>query len=120
MSRSVCVVCAKQISCPQSEFFSGIRDGFPIGLGYFAVAFSLGIAARSAGFTPFQGFLTSLLCNASAGQYAFFTQVAANAPLLEMMTMALVTNARYLLMGCALSQKLKPGTSMLHRFLLGA
>ena len=28
---------------------------------YFAVSFSLGIAARKAGFTPFQGFLVSLL-----------------------------------------------------------
>lgn len=30
-------------------FVEGVRDGIPIGLGYFAVAFSLGIAARSAG-----------------------------------------------------------------------
>lgn len=110
---------AAPVSAHKQEFIEGIKGGFPIGLGYFAVAFSLGIAACNAGFTPFQGFLTSILCNASAGQYAFFTQVAANAPLLEMMTMALITNARYLLMGAATSQKLKPGTSMLHRFLLG-
>ena len=36
------------------------------------VSFSLGIAARRAGFTPFQGFLVSLLNNASAGEYAAF------------------------------------------------
>ena len=48
----------------------GMRDGVPIGLGYFAVSFSLGIAAKNAGLTPFQGFLASLLCNASAGEYA--------------------------------------------------
>ena len=36
-------------------FCEGIRDGVPIALGYFAVSFSLGIAARKAGFTPFQG-----------------------------------------------------------------
>ena len=51
----------------------GMRDGVPIGLGYFAVSFSLGIAAKNAGLTPFQGFLASLLCNASAGEYAGFT-----------------------------------------------
>ena len=28
-------------------FREGMRDGMPIGLGYFAVAFSLGIAARA-------------------------------------------------------------------------
>ena len=32
--------------------YEGMRDGFPIALGYFAVSFSLGIAARTAGFTP--------------------------------------------------------------------
>jgi hypothetical protein len=30
-------------------FLSGMKSGLPIGLGYFAVAFSLGIAARNAG-----------------------------------------------------------------------
>ena len=35
----------------------GMRDGLPIGLGYFAVSFSLGIVARNAGLNAFQGFL---------------------------------------------------------------
>ena len=46
-------------------FCDGMRDGVPIALGYFAVSFSLGIAARKAGFTPFQGFLVSLLTSAT-------------------------------------------------------
>ena len=37
-----------------------------------AMALVVGIAARRAGFTPFQGFLVSLLNNASAGEYAAF------------------------------------------------
>lgn len=37
-------------------FKEGIRDGTPIALGYFAVSFTLGIAARNAGLTAFQGF----------------------------------------------------------------
>ena len=32
-------------------FCEGMRDGVPIALAYFAVSFSLGIAARSAGLT---------------------------------------------------------------------
>lgn len=101
------------------EILDGVKDGIPIGLGYFAVAFSLGIAARNAGLTAFQGFLTSLLCNASAGQYAFFSQLAVGASLVEVAILTLVTNARYLLMGCAMSQKLKPGTPLRHRLALG-
>lgn len=64
-------------------FCDGMRDGVPIALGYFAVSFSLGIAARKAGFTPFQGFLVSLLNNASAGEYAAFALIMANAPILR-------------------------------------
>ena len=55
-----------------NAFYQGIKHGIPIGIGYFAVAFSLGIAARNAGLTPFQGFISSALANASAGEYAFF------------------------------------------------
>ena len=36
-------------------FRFGMRDGIPIGLGYLAVAFSLGITARNAGLNAFQG-----------------------------------------------------------------
>ena len=35
----------------------GLRDGVPIGLGYLAVSFSLGIAAKNAGLNFFQVFL---------------------------------------------------------------
>lgn len=40
-------------------FREGFRDGIPIGLGYLAVSFSLGISAKQAGLTPLQGFVTS-------------------------------------------------------------
>ena len=62
-----------------AAFRQGLRDGVPIGLGYFAVSFSLGIAARSAGFTAFQALLMSLFNNASAGEFAAFTLVGAGA-----------------------------------------
>ncbi len=97
---------------------NGMRDGIPIGLGYFAVSFSLGIAAKNAGLTPFQGFLASLLCNASAGEYAGFTLIAAGATYLELAIVTLIANARYLLMSCAMSQRLDPGMPGFHRPLM--
>lgn len=96
----------------------GMRDGIPIGLGYLAVSFSLGIVARNAGLTPFQGFLASFLCNASAGEYAGFTLIAASASYLEMALVTLIANARYLLMSCAMSQRMRPDTPLLHRFFM--
>lgn len=97
----------------------GMRDGIPIASGYFAVAFTLGIAARNAGMNAWQGFLASALCTASAGEYAGFVVIAAGAPYLEMAIVTLVTNARYLLMSCALGQRFAPDMPMRHRFLMG-
>lgn len=103
----------------KNAFLNGMRDGVPIALGYFAVAFSLGIVAKKAGLNPFQGFISSMLNHASAGEYAEFTVIMANAPYLEMAFVILVTNIRYLLMSCALSQRFDPGTPLFHRILTG-
>ena len=96
-------------------FRKGMKDAIPIGLGYLAVAFSLGIAARNAGMNAFQGFLMSMLNNASAGEYAGITVIAANSPYVEMAIVTLITNARYLLMSCAMGQRLTPGLWHRHR-----
>ena len=103
----------------RTEFIQGLRDGLPIGLGYFAVAFTLGIAARRAGLTAFQAGLASFLTNASAGEAAGFTVIAEGGSYLTMAIMILVANARYLLMSTALTQKLRPETSILNRLIIG-
>ena len=97
----------------------GFKDGIPIGLGYFAVAFSLGIIAAGAGLTPFQGFLTSLLVNASAGENAAFIAIKEGVPYLQMALIMFVSNIRYVLMSFALSQKIDPKARMIHRLILG-
>lgn len=60
----------------------------------------------------------SLTNNASAGEYAVFSLVSAGAGYWEVAVMTLVANARYLLMSCALSQKLAPETPLYHRMLV--
>ncbi len=100
-------------------FKEGMRDGIPIALGYLAVSFSLGIAARNAGLNPFMGFLASFMNNASAGEYAGFTMIAADGTYLEMLIVTIIANARYLLMSCALSQKFEKRTPLIHRLVVG-
>lgn len=99
---------------------AGMRDGVPIGLGYFAVAFALGIDARSVGVTPLQGFVASFLTIASAGEHAGFSMIGLQATLLTTIGMLLIANARYLLMSFALAQRLAPGTKFVHRFFVGS
>ena len=99
-------------------YLNGLREGVPIGLGYFAVGFTLGIAAREAGITAFQMGLMSLLMHASAGQYAVITVIAGQSGYFAMMVTQFVINIRYLLMSTALSQKIAPDTPMWKRMLL--
>lgn len=100
-------------------FLRGMRDGIPIGLGYFVVAFSLGIHARQAGLSWLQGFVMSFVTHASAGEKAGLISIAAGDTLALLALFMLVANARYLLMSTALSQKIRPETSVWHRMLTG-
>lgn len=99
-------------------YFKGIRDGIPIGLGYFAVAFTLGIASKKAGLSAFQASLMSACMLASAGQFAGIGMIASGAGFAEMAVTTLVVNLRYLLMSSALSQKVEQNRSFGHRFLM--
>ena len=101
-----------------STFLRGVRDGIPIALGYYAVAFSLGIIASNAGIGALLGFVGSFFTRASAGEYGVYTLVAASATYAEVVGMSLITNLRYLLMSTALSQKFIEGTSLAKRVLV--
>lgn len=101
----------------QRIFLSGVRDGIPIALGYYAVAFSLGIIASHAGVTAVMGFIASFCTRASAGEYAGYTLAAAAASYIEVIGMSMIANLRYLLMSTALTQKFRPGTSLIKRIL---
>ena len=57
-------------------FARGLRDGVPIGLGYFAVSFALGIKAVGAGISAFEAGLMSLLNLTSAGEAAAIALLA--------------------------------------------
>ena len=103
----------------RKKFLQGLRDGVPIGLGYLAVSFGIGISCHTAGISAPQSFLMSLLNNASAGEYGGITVIAENSGIWMMILMTLIINARYLLMSCALSQRLAPDTPLLHRLLVG-
>ena len=103
----------------QYAYRRGAKDCLPIAAGYFACAFAIGIAAKNAGLNAVEGFFASLLGNASAGEYACFTVIAADAPYVEMVLVTLVANARYILMSCAISQHIAPRTPWYWRLLIG-
>lgn len=101
-----------------SIYKKGTKDGLPICFGYLAVSFAFGIQASSAGLSALQAVIMSLTNVTSAGQFASLSIIAAGASLLELAITQLILNLRYLLMSCALSQKLSYKTSTLSRLLV--
>ena len=102
----------------KESFLSGMRDGVPIALGYFAVSFSFGILAVSGGLNPWEAGLISLTNLTSAGQFAGLEVIVSSGTYLELMLTQLVINLRYFLMSFSLSQKLRTDEPRFHRLIL--
>jgi predicted branched-subunit amino acid permease len=101
-----------------AQWKSGIKDGIPICLGYFAVSFTFGIMAKNAGLTPFQAVFMSLTNLTSAGQFAALGLIGVSSTYIEMAVTQFILNLRYCLMSCSISQKLDAKKAFLHRFLV--
>lgn len=100
------------------SFRRGLKDGVPIGLGYFAVSFTFGIMAVGGGLSVWQAVLISLTNLTSAGQFAGIGIIAAGGSYWEMALTQLIINLRYCLMSFSLSQKLERNAPFAHRFLV--
>lgn len=102
----------------KKEFFSGMKDGFPIFLGYLAVSFTFGIAASARGLSAFQATLMSAVNFTSAGQFAALDVIRDHLGYLVMALSQFIINMRYMLMSSALSQKFDSATPSFHRYLI--
>lgn len=100
------------------SFKKGLKDGIPIGLGYFAVSFAFGMMAVSGGLSTWQAVLISLTNLTSAGQFAGLEIIFAAGSYWEMVLTQLVINLRYCLMSFSLSQKLRRDVPWAHRYLV--
>ena len=100
------------------SYLKGLKDGSPIGLGYFAVSFSFGIAGSKIFSWPLVT-LISMTNLTSAGQFAGL-QIMADAAgtFIEMALATFFINLRYSLMAISLSQKVSPDFGTVKRLLL--
>lgn len=101
----------------QNSFKKGLKDGLPIGLGYFSVSFTFGMMAVSAGIPVWAAVLISMTNLTSAGQFAGLSIIAGAGSLVEMAMTQLVINARYSLMSLTLSQKMEKHFSVPKRLI---
>lgn len=100
-----------------NSFKKGLKDGIPICIGYFSVAFAFGIFAVENGLTIIQSVLVSLLNLTSAGQLAG-VPIMASGTLAELALSQLVINSRYSLMSVSLSQKFSPSVKLQDKLLI--
>lgn len=103
----------------KKEFLRGLKDGFPIGLGYAPVAFTFGFIAVSGGLPIWAACLISLTNLTSAGQFAGTNLILAGAGYMEVAMTTFVINIRYMLMSLSLSQRLEQKMDTLKRMIYG-
>lgn len=102
----------------KTYFMKGVKDGIPIGLGYFAVSFTFGMMAVAGGLSIWQAVLISLTNLTSAGQFAGLDIIVAGGSCWELALTQLIINLRYCLMSFSLAQKLERDVPLIHRFLV--
>ncbi len=100
------------------KYKEGVRDGFPIFLGYLAVSFSFGIQAKKLGMNAFQAGFMSLSNVTSAGQFSGLTLIFAGTTLVELALTQFIINSRYMLMSSALSQRIHSDQPLHTRMLM--
>ncbi len=108
----------RQTIQPPLTFQAGVRDAFPICLGYLSVSFAFGMIASGRGMPAWIAALFSVTCVSGTGQFVGLNLMAAVAPLLEMLCTLAVINARYLLMSVSLSQKLPEKMNLWQRLVI--
>ena len=101
----------------QNSFWAGLRDGVPIGLGYFSVSITFGMMAVSSGLPVWAAVAVSMTNVTSAGQFAGLALLCSGGSLFEMALTQLVINLRYALMSLSVSQKLHRSVNLADRLL---
>lgn len=101
------------------ELARGIRDGFPIGLGYIPVSFTFGFFAVAGGLPLWAACLISLTNLTSAGQFAGTNLILLGAGYMEIAMTTFVINIRYMLMSLSLTQRIEKDMGILKRMLFG-
>lgn len=96
---------------------NGLKDGIPIGLGYFAVSFAFGVSVVHQGLPAIIAVFMSMTNLTSAGQFAGAAVIIALGTIIEVIVTQLVINARYFLMSLTLSQRLDENFTLLDRLL---
>lgn len=88
---------------PREEFLAGSREVAPVLLGTIPFGLVAGIAAVSAGLTPFEGIALSVLAFSGIAQLVVCQLIAAGSPLVVTIAAAFVVSLRLMMYSAAIS-----------------
>jgi 4-azaleucine resistance transporter AzlC len=95
-------------------FLDGLVASLPIVMGYIPIAFSFGVAATRAGFSPVEAFALSLIIYAGASQFLALALLSSGAPVLVAAFTLIAMNLRHVLYGPALMREAGPKATTRH------
>lgn len=90
---------------PRTEFRRGIQSGISIGIGYFPVALTFGLLAKTTGLSLGETLLMSFVVYAGAAQYISLSLLTLGTGTFEIVLTTFIVNIRHFLMSASLNEK---------------
>nr|WP_263328396.1 AzlC family ABC transporter permease [Neobacillus sp. Marseille-Q6967] len=88
-------------------FKKGLQAGVSIGIGYFPIALTFGLLAKTTGLSILEAVLMSMVVFAGASQYISLSLIAYGTGLLEIVLTTFIVNIRHFLMSTTLNEKVE-------------
>ncbi len=106
------------MSNKKSLFKEGLKEGFPIGLGYLPLAFSLGVNAATGGFKFLSTMVASMLSFTGVGLMTTMALMLESAAYASIFVALLVINLRNIVLSVAMAQRLEANVSLWKRLVI--
>lgn len=92
----------------QMTFINGIRAGLSIAIGYFPIALTFGLLAKTTGLSMWEATAMSMFVFAGAAQYISLTLISTGVDPILIVLNTFVVNIRHFLMTASLNEKMQP------------
>ena len=95
------------------DFFSGMKAGMPIAIGYFPVALTFGLLAKTTGLSIVEATAMSIFVYAGASQYVSLKLISNGVDPIVIVLNTFILNIRHFLMSASLNDKTEAAPKLL-------
>lgn len=90
-----------------SDFKKGVQAGLSIAIGYFPIALTFGLLAKTTGLSIVETLMMSIIVFAGASQYISLTLLTLGTGIFEIILTTFIVNIRHFLMSASLNEKVE-------------